>query len=281
MRTAILGRTLTAGVVLALVAIAAAARAPSAQQNTDLGYTDTPMLPGQPWRVHDPTRPHPRVVRPGRAPGDAPSDAVVLFDGTNLSKWGHPGQGASADRATSDARWIVRDGYFEVRPGAGTLITRDSFGDVQLHLEWAAPAEVRGRSQGRGNSGVFLMGLYEVQLLDSFDNPTYADGQAGAIYGQYPPLANAARPPGDWQTYDIVFEAPRFEGSRLVRPAFVTLVWNGVVVHNRKQAMGPTVHRVLPEYAPHAAELPLALQDHGNPVRFRNVWVRRLADLVR
>jgi hypothetical protein len=238
----------------------------------DLGFTDTPMLPGLPWHVHDPARPHPPVVTPGATPGAPPSDAVVLFDGKDLSKWVH----RNAKGETSDAKWAVRDGYFEVVPKTGSVTTRDSFGSVQLHIEWASPSQVVGNSQGRGNSGVLIMGLYEVQVLDSYDNVTYADGQAAALYGQWPPLANAARKPGEWQTYDIVFEAPRFEGDKLASPAYITVFWNGVLVHNRKEAMGPMVYRNVAKYAPHAAEAPLMLQDHSNPVRFRNVWLRRL-----
>jgi hypothetical protein len=203
--------------------------------------------------------------------GAAPSDAQVLFDGRDLSQWAH----RDSTGKLIDATWVVRDGYFET--GTGSLHTRASFGDVQLHVEWAAPAAVAGHSQGRGNSGVFLMGQYEIQVLDSYDNRTYADGQAGAIYGQWPPLANAARRPGEWQSYDIVFEAPRFENGRLIKPAFQTVFWNGVVVHNRQEVMGATAYRNVAQYArPHPPELPLMIQDHANPVRFRNIWVRRM-----
>jgi hypothetical protein len=240
----------------------------------DLGFTDTPMLPGLPWHVHDPARPHPPIVTPGATPGAPPSDAVVLFDGKDLSKWVHRGPKGE----TTDAKWVVRDGYFEVAPKTGSISTRDAFGSVQLHVEWAAPPKVVGNSQGRGNSGVLIMGLYEVQVLDSYDNITYADGQAAAMYGQYPPLANVARKPGEWQTYDIVFEAPKFEGEKLVTPAYITVFWNGAVVHNRKEAMGPMVYRSVPKYSAHPAELPLTLQDHNNPVRFRNIWVRKLGE---
>jgi Domain of Unknown Function (DUF1080) len=256
--------------------VAPAPPAQTQKPDPNLGFTDTPMLPGLPWHVHDPARPHPRVVTPGVAPGAAPSDAVVLFDGRDLAKWGHGVTGADVSKMT-EAKWTVRDGYFEIVPKAGDLFTRERFGDVQLHVEWAAPSEVRGRSQGRGNSGILIMGLYEVQVLDVFDNVTYADGGAGALYGQWPPLVNAARKPGEWQTYDIVFEAPKFSGDKLERPAFITVFWNGVMVHNRKEAMGPMVYRQVAKYAPHAAELPLRLQDHGNPVRFRNIWLRRLS----
>ena len=236
----------------------------------DDGFTDTPLLPGLPWHVHDPARPKPPIVTPGAAPGAPPSDAVVLFNGRDLSQWAH----RDRDGRLTDSTWPVRDGFFET--GKGSLHTRASFGDAQLHLEWATPATVAGNSQGRGNSGVFLMGLYEIQVLDSFNNPTYSDGQAGAMYGQWPPLANVARPPGEWQTYDIVFEAPRFENGKLVKPAFQTVFWNGVIVHNRKEALGATVYRNVAQYSPHAAEMPLMIQDHENPVRYRNIWIRKL-----
>jgi hypothetical protein len=238
----------------------------------DLGFTDTPRFPNLPWRVHDPDRPHPPVVTPGGTPGAPPSDAVVLFDGKDLSRWVH----RRPEGESLDPKWLVRDGYFEVAPRTGPLSTRESFGDVQLHIEWAAPEGIVGDSQGRGNSGVFLMGLYEVQVLDSYQNPTYADGHAGAIYGQWPPLANVAREPGEWQTYEIVFEAPHFENGKTVKPAYLTALWNGVVVHNRKEVMGRTVYREVAQYSPHPPELPLELQDHGNPVRYRNIWIRQL-----
>jgi Domain of Unknown Function (DUF1080) len=245
---------------------------PPAPKPGDLGFTDTPMLPGLPFHVHDVARPHPPVVTPGGTPGASPSDAIVLFDGKDLSKWSH----VDNKGAVSAAKWAVRDGYMEMVPKSGPLVSRERFGDVQLHVEWASPTQITRNSQGRGNSGVYLMGFYEVQVLDSYNNPSYADGQAGALYGQWPPLVNAARPPGQWQTYDIVFEAPRFEGDKLIKPAFTTVLWNGVVVHNRKEVMGRTVYRDVAKYTPHEAELPLRLQDHDDPVRFRNIWVRRL-----
>ena len=235
-------------------------------QDSPVGYTDTPMLPDLPYRVHDPARPHPRVVTPSAQPGGAPSDAIALFDGKDLSQW-----------TPTRQPWKVENGYMEVASNAGDLRTKEKFGDVQLHIEWAAPAQIRGNSQNRGNSGVFLQGRYEVQVLDSSANLTYADGQAGAIYGQWPPLVNPARKPGEWQSYDIVFEAPRFEGQRLVKPAYLTVFLNGVLLHNRKEVMGPTVHRQLAKYAPQPEEDSLVLQDHQNPVRYRNIWVRRLA----
>ncbi len=260
----------------AAAAVAGAVPAAAQQQpNPDLGFTDTPMLPNLPWHVHDPNRPHPKVVTPAAAPGGAPSDATVLFEGKDLSKWVQRGRGPNRGQMTS-AQWKVENGYFVVGGGTGDLLTREKFGDCQLHVEWSSPPEVRGNSQARGNSGVLLMARYEIQVLDAWDNPTYADGQAGAIYGQWPPLAAPGRKPGEWNTYDIVFEAPRFEGEKLVKPAYFTVFYNGVVVHNRKESMGPMVYRQVAHYTPHAPEDSLMLQDHNNPVRYRNIWIRRL-----
>jgi hypothetical protein len=241
-----------------------------------VGYDDTPFLSGGKWRVHDSRRPLPVVVVPpepstSSQPGRPPSDAVVLFDGRDLSKWQRMENGKPAS-----AKWKVQDDFMEVVPGAGDIITKDSFGDCQLHFEWRTPSPAKGEGQGRGNSGIILMGRYEVQVLDSYENPTYADGQAGSVYGQYPPLVNAARKPGQWQTYDIVFEAPRFRQNRLIRPAFMTVFHNGVLVHHRRKVLGPMRHREVPVYQPHPAEGPLLLQNHGDPVRYRNIWIRRL-----
>ncbi|NLG49755.1 MAG: DUF1080 domain-containing protein [Chloroflexi bacterium] len=238
-----------------------------------IGYDDTPFLPDSQWRVHDGKRPQPRIITPGTAscpeqPGQPPSDAIILFDGSDLSGW---------KGSNGEAQWKVENGYMEVVPRTGNIETKQHFGDCQLHLEWAAPAVVKGDSQGRGNSGVFLMGLYEIQVLDCYDNPTYADGTTGAIYGQYPPLVNACRKPGEWQTYDILFTAPRFDGDRLVSPAYVTVILNGVVLHHHQAIMGPTGHRTLTSYdETRATTGPLMLQDHGDLVRFRNIWVRPL-----
>lgn len=239
----------------------------------NLGYDDTPVLPGIGYRVHDGTRPQPKVVQPGtpstqEAPGVPPSDAIVLFAGDSLDGW--------LSVSGGPARWKVENGYMEVVPGTGDIETKEHFGDCQLHLEWAAPEVVKGESQGRGNSGVFLMGRYEIQVLDCYDNPTYPDGTTAAIYGQYPPLVNACRKPGEWQTYDIIWEAPLFEDGKLVREARVTVLHNGIVVHHATKLMGPTQHRQLPHYEPHLPIGPLRLQDHGDLVRFRNIWYRPL-----
>jgi 3-keto-disaccharide hydrolase len=239
-------------------------------RNAVIGFTKLAEIPGTPWRIHDASRPHPRIVTPGATAGAPPADAIVLFDGKDLSKW------VSA-RNAADAKWPVRDGYFETGAGSGSIVTREKFGDVQLHLEWATPSPAKGASQDRGNSGVSFMGKYEVQVLDSYENVTYADGQAASIYGEYPPLVNVAKKPGEWQAYDIIFEAPKFNGTMTVAPAYVTVLWNGVLVHHRRPIMGPTsATATVHQYTPHDPELPLTLQDHNHPVRYRNVWIRRL-----
>jgi hypothetical protein len=225
------------------------------------------------WKIHDPNRPLPPVIDPGTAstqetPGRAPSDAVVLFDGKDLSRW--------ADKDGKPAKWKVENGYAEVVAQSGYIYTRDSFGDCQLHVEFAEPSPGVGESQERGNSGVFLMGQYETQVLDSYQNKTYADGQAAAEYGQYPPLVNAARPPAQWQTYDIIFHRPHFKDGKVTQPARVTVLHNGVLVQNNVELTGPTAHGERPPYKPGPDKLPLALQDHGDPVRYRNIWIREL-----
>lgn len=223
------------------------------------------------WKAHDWERPLPRVVNPGEGclPVPAPSDAIVLFDGSNLDAW-RAGDG-------SPSQWIVRDGVMESVAGAGYIFTKQEFGDCQLHIEWSSPSKVQGKSQGRGNSGVYLMGRFEVQVLDSFENRTYADGSAGSIYGQFPPLVNASRRPGEWQSYDIIFKRPRFgEDGQLVAPAQITVLHNGIVIQNATEPYGPSSWLVRDEYKPMEPKLPLSLQDHGNPVRFRNIWIREL-----
>jgi hypothetical protein len=229
-----------------------------------LGYADTPFLPGGKWRVHDGTRPQPRKVETeGR-----PSDAIVLFDGKDLSQW-RTAKGEPAPwKIEGDAMVVTRKG--------GDILTRETFGDCQLHVEWAAPTGITDIGQDRGNSGVFFMGQYEIQVLDTYENRTYPDGQAGAIYGQFPPLVNASRKAGEWQTYDIVFTAPRFADGKVSSPAVATVLYNGVVVHHAMALLGTTFHRKVGAYTPHPPTGPIRLQDHGNPVRYRNIWVRRL-----
>ncbi len=228
------------------------------------------------YKIHDWNRPRPPVVDPGQPstqdqPGKAPSDATVLFDGKDLSQW------VALDG--SAPKWIIKDGVLECVRGSGMIRTLQNFGDCQLHLEYATPVPPQGKSQGRGNSGVFMMGRYEIQVLDNYENPTYADGYSAAVYGEYPPLVNACRPPGQWETYDIVFTRPRFDEKReLVSPARLTLLHNGVLVQNNVAIKGPTNWMTRDPYVWHPDKLPLALQDHGNPVRYRNIWVRELSD---
>jgi hypothetical protein len=223
------------------------------------------------WKAHDWDRPRPNIITPGPSnlPLAPPSDAIVLFDGHSLDAWRASDGGP--------AKWIIQDGVMESVPGSGYVYTAQPFGDVQLHIEWASPAKVEGKSQGRGNSGVFLQGLFEVQVLDSFDNVTYADGQAGSIYGQYPPLVNASRKPGEWQSYDVIFRAPKYrDDGSLEEPARMTVLHNGVLVQDNVRPFGPTSWMQHHPYEKKLERLPLSLQDHGNPVRYRNVWVREL-----
>lgn len=202
----------------------------------------------------------PAIVTPGKNPGDSPSDAVVLFDGKDLSAW----QGGD--------KWKVADGVATI--GSGMIETKQHFGDSQFHIEWSAPTPATGESQGRGNSGVFF-GPYELQVLDSFENKTYFDGQAASIYKQTPPMANAMRPPGEWNAYDVLWTAPRFkEDGSLQSPAYITVLHNGVVALNHFELLGDTPFNRAPEYNAHPPEQPIRLQDHGNPVRFRNIWIR-------
>jgi len=239
----------------------------------NIGYTNTPIIPGTSWHVHDGERPQPRVVTPATqfsqlAP--PPSDAVILFDGTDLSKW---------SVSNGPAKWKVEHGYMEVAPKTGSIRTRDTFADFQLHIEFATPGKVEGNSQGRGNSGILFNGVYEVQVLDSYQNPTYPDGQCGALYGQIPPLVNASKPPGQWQSYDIIFESPRWEAGKIVKKANVTVIHNGVVLHHKREYTGTTPHQQVGTYDnPHAPEVYIELQDHNNPMRFRNIWLRRLGN---
>jgi hypothetical protein len=237
------------------------------------GYTDTPRIPGQKWRVHDAERPRPRKVKPGPVvSAPPPADAIVLFDGKDLSQWVTSGR----DGGTSEPKWKVENGEMVIVPRSGRLRTKEKFGDCQLHIEWMIPKGTGGNGQSAGNSGVEIMTHYEIQVLESVDHQTYADGQAAAIYGQWPPLVNASRPEGEWNVYDIFFEAPKFEGDKLAKPAYVTVVHNGIMVHHRQEIIGAAIHRQVATYKPHPAEEPLSLQDHGHAVHYRNIWIRRL-----
>ncbi|MDG1872361.1 MAG: DUF1080 domain-containing protein [Mariniblastus sp.] len=226
------------------------------------------------WKAHDLNRSQPVVVKPAEKIGNAPSDAIVLFDGTDMSKWRSRNGGA--------AKWKIVENAMESVRNGGYVFSRQEFGDCQVHLEFASPKNVKGNGQGRGNSGVFLMGEFEIQVLDSFDNQTYADGSAGSVYGQYPPLVNASRGPGQWQTYDIVFRRPRFDGDgKLIKRARLTVLHNGVLVQDASLAFGPTNWIQHHSYAglKNKTKGPLGLQDHGNPVRYRNIWVRPLVEV--
>jgi hypothetical protein len=230
---------------------------------------------GQKYVEHDRNHPLPSVITPGECStqdkaGAPPSDAIVLFNGKDLSNW-------EAVEGGGPAKWEVEDGYFQTVPKTGDIQTQQKFGDMQLHVEWSTPNPPHGEDQDRGNSGVFLQGLYEIQVLDSFHSVTYADGQAAAVYGQYPPQVNACRAPGQWQTYDIIFHGPRFsdEGT-LLRRARVTVIQNGVLAQDNVAIMGPTGHHIRPQYAPTPEKMPLRLQDHNHPVRYRNLWIREI-----
>jgi len=256
----------------AAIAVAVAAGNPAVAQEKP-GFKDTPMLPGGKWHVHDSDRPYPDVVTPAAVPGAAPSDAVVLFDGKTLDAW--------QPQATP---WILKDGAVTSQPRAGgggenALVSKQSFGDVQLHLEFRSPNPPTKTSQDRGNSGIWFMQRYEIQILDGYQNPTYADGTVGAIYGWKPPLVNASRKPGEWQSYDVVFERPHFGADgKLLRPAYITAFLNGVLVQNRQPWLGGTIWRKLGTYQAHADAAPIQLQDHNSPVSFRNIWVRPLPE---
>ncbi|MHC4741887.1 MAG: 3-keto-disaccharide hydrolase [Planctomycetota bacterium] len=232
-----------------------------------IGYKDTPVLPWCGYHVHDPDRPAPPEVTPGKEStqakvGSAPSDATALFKGEGLEHW-------------EKSDWKTENG--ELIAVSGRLTTKESFGDCQLHLEWMAPDPPVGKMWDRGNNGVLLMGLFEIQIYDSYKTTLYPDGWAAAIYGQTPPKVNASRKPGQWQSYDIIFFAPVFEADELVKPAYVTVLHNGVLVHHNEEIRGPTGHRIQPNYSkPIPSKAPLSLSAHNNPVRFRNIWIRPL-----
>jgi len=209
----------------------------------------------------------PPIIKPGQTDSQPPSDAIVLFDGGDLSGWENGDQ------------WTSEDG--NMISGKGYVTTKKTFGDCQVHIEWSAPTPPKGSSQGRGNSGIFLMGKYEMQILDSFDNETYFDGQAGAVYKQSPPMVNAMRAPGEWNSYDILWTCPRFnDDGSLKSPAYITAIHNGAVVLNHFELLGDTPYNEPPEYSKHDSVGPISLQDHGNPVRFRNIWVRELSPAI-
>jgi hypothetical protein len=252
--------TAAAGAILASATLLA--------QQQGLGYQNTPMQPNGTWHIHDGTRPQPKVVDPGPAsatPAAVPADAVVLFGaGNDVSAW--------SMMDGSAVTWVAANGILPT--GKGMIRTKAEFTSFQLHVEFATPSEVKGDGQGRGNSGVYLLGKFEVQVLDSFNNPTYPDGQCAALYGQFPPMVNASRGPGQWQSYDIAFRAPTFKADALDSPAIVTVFHNGVLVHSNQAFWGPTQHQRIDPYRPADARGPIALQDHGNPVRYRNIWIR-------
>jgi len=276
------GRNVVAAGLAAIPAVAQQAASPQAPP-AGRGSFETPEeyekhpegspIPGQKWKVHDLKRPLPPKVIPGLpilSPAP-PSDAIVLFDGKDLSQWVSRARGG----AVGEAKGKIENGYVEI--GGGGFETKDKFGDCQLHLEWTTlpPSDPARHGQGRGNSGVVLMGRYEIQVLSGYDNPTYSDGTAGSIYGLYPPMVDPTRPDGEWNSYDVFFEAPRFEGSNVVKPAYLTLVFNGILVHHRAELIGSTSVLPLAKYQPHAPEESLSLQGR-DPARFRNIWIRRL-----
>jgi hypothetical protein len=246
-----------------LVIAGAAVCAAAGAWAEEFGYDDTPRLPNSPWRVHDRQRPQPPTIEPGRDPAAPPSDAIVLFDGKDLSQWdgGNP-QG-------------IEDGTINILK-TGQLQSKRHFGDCQVHVEWASPAKADGGPMTWGNSGVLFFGKYELQIIESHACHIYADGIAGAVYGQTPPLVNVSRKPGEWQSYEIVFTAPRFDGGKLVEPARFTAFWNGVLVQYHTASLGPTKHKLLATYDSQETTGPIVLQLHGSAVRFRNIWVRPL-----
>jgi hypothetical protein len=253
------------GLCLFLAAAASAA-------DDGMGYTDTPRLPNSPWRVHDRMRPQPPTVAPGEASGTPPADALILFDGKDLSQWDSLDRKGTARPADPKG---IEQGCINILKTGG-LQTKKRFGDCQFHVEWATPQKPDGNNLYWGNSGVFFMGKFELQIIESHDSKIYADGMAGAIYGQTPPLVNASRKPGQWQSFDLVFTAPRFSGEKLAAPAHITVFWNGVLVQNHTEILGATQNMRLPAYDFRETTGPIQLQQHKSAVRFRNIWIRPL-----
>jgi hypothetical protein len=263
------------GIVMVGLCLFFAAAATAADDG--MGYTDTPRLPNSPWRVHDRARPQPPMVAPGDAadrPAPPPSDAIVLFDGKNLSQW----DGLDRKHAVrpADPKGIEQGCINIVK--TGWLQTKKRFGDCQFHIEWATPEKADGNTLNWGNSGIFFMGKFELQIIESHDSKIYADGIAGAIYGQTPPLVNASRKPGQWQMFDVVFTAPRFKGDKLAAPAYMTVFWNGLLVQDHTEIMGATQNMRLPAYDFRETTGPIQLQQHNSAVRFRNIWIRPLTE---
>lgn len=264
---------------LALAAISHAASAAEADKPSPIGYSDTPVIPGQKWKVHDIDRPRPEGVKPGEKPGTPPSDAIVLFDGTSTDAFLSKKKDAKGKptQEWAPCPWKIENG--ELLVDGGDCWTKQEFASCQLHIEWKSEPHTKGNSQKKGNGGVFLMDRYESQILDCDNNPTYADGMAGAIYGQTPPLVNATRKAGEWQVCDIIFTAPKLDGAKVVEPARITTLLNGILVQNNTTIMGPSRHKAATSYeGEFPAKAPIRLQDHKNepPVRLRNIWIRPL-----
>ena len=241
-----------------------------------IAQSDLSKLEGEIWKITEIWEPEPMVITPGNTNSEAPSDAIVLFDGSDLDSWVH--------KTGEDAKWSVQDGYFTVKPGSGDILTKQFFGSCQLHVEWRSPSIIESEGQGRGNSGVYFMENtklgdtgYEVQVLDSYNNRTYSNGQAASVYKQHIPLVNASKKPGEWQNYDIIFNAPVFsDDGQLIKHAYLTVFHNGVLVQNNVQIQGYVKFIGYPEYKAHPSKLPIKLQDHGNLVSYRNIWIREL-----
>lgn len=268
----------TSKLLLALALTSTAALAAD-DKPSPIGYSDTPIIPGTKWKVHDIDRPRPEAVKPGNKLGDAPSDAIIIFDGTSSDAL----QGKKKDDKGKDTAefgpcpWKIENG--EMLIAGGDCWTKQEFASCQVHLEWKSEPHTKGNSQKKGNAGIFFMDRYECQMLDCDNNPTYADGMTGCIYGQTPPLVNAVKKAGEWQAYDIIFTAPKLDGDKVIEPAYVTTFVNGVCVQVHTKIMGPTKHKNTTDYSgSFPAKAPLRIQDHKNepPVRLRNIWVRPL-----